>query len=74
MDIASTTLAPQSTPTPMPTPMPAPTFRPEEPVVATLTASEWNLVFNALSELPYRVSSATIEKLRAQIVPGSSLR
>jgi hypothetical protein len=34
----------------------------------TLTAGDLNVVFNALSEAPYRVVAPIIEKLRQQVV------
>lgn len=34
----------------------------------TLTAGDLNVVFNALSEAPYRVAAPIIEKLRQQVV------
>ena len=49
---------------------------PDREFALTLTAAECNVVFNALSEAPYRIAAPIIDKMRQQITaadPGAFL-
>lgn len=44
----------------------------ERELTATLQAQEWQIIFTALRELPYRMSAALIAKLESEINTAAS--
>lgn len=52
---------------PMMPPIPPQPMQPEQPLVATLTAQEWNVVMGALNELPMKLSRTIFDKLLHQL-------
>ena len=47
-------------------------FQPNQELTAKLEVQEWNQVFAALQEMPFRVSAPIITKLRAQLVASET--
>lgn len=47
----------------------AESYSPNQALSATLEAQEWNVVFAALQEMPFRASAPIIQKLRQQLMP-----
>jgi len=50
----------------------AESFQPSQELTAKLEVQEWNQVFAALQEMPFRVSAPIITKLRSQLVASEA--